>query len=739
MRLKSVKTQYALAAAGLFGFAFLASSILSIQVVRNSNLDAQEVQLANASKQAGEALSALNARIASYARIILAKPDIATAISSGDRGKLESMAVGELKTLKAADPVVSTFEVTDAKGIVIIRGHNPKTFGDDKSKLSEVAGALAGRTTLGLTVSPTSGQAALDVLAPVMADGKVVGTLKMGAYATTSLVQEVKDKTGAEVLTIFKGKVTASTFPKETAINLQPERLQGAVTGTPQMVDVEVSGTAYRAEFRHVPSLAGEGLVIGTFVASAPFLAKTTEFVQKMTLAGLVALPVALVIGFIFGHLVGRPLVDAAGALTALAKGENARLTKHEKSGTEIGDMARAFADLRSEVLNSFKLRQALADMPIGVMTIDRENDWRIDYINPTLHQLLGDCGKAGIAVGGKASEALAVARIDNQMLEALPNGGRRVRVILDERVFALTICGIHAPAGGQIGAMVAWEDVSEKNILATQFESTIKGVVDSAKRMSADLRKHAQTVRGSAAATLAQAEAVARSSEENSASVTTVASAAEELSASVNDVASQIGQSSQKTREAADQSIAMVGVVHELQEAATRIGTVVQLIGSIASQTNLLALNATIEAARAGEAGRGFAVVAGEVKALATQTAKAAEDVVTQVASIQAKTGEAVETIDRISTIISTVPELSFRVAQAVEQQRQATGEIARNTQQTASGTHEVAQSITEVSSATLETESASQSMLQQADDLRHMIDELDRDVDTFLATLAA
>ncbi len=196
MRIKSVKIQYALAAAGLFGFAFLASSLLSIQVVRNSNLDAQEVQLANASKQAGEALSALNARIASYARIVLAKPDIAMAISSGDRGKLEAMAVGELKTLKAADPVVSTFEVTDAKGVVIIRGHNPKTFGDDKSKLSEVAGALAGRTTLGLTVSPTSGQAALDVLAPVQADGKVVGTLKMGAYATASLVQEVKDKTG---------------------------------------------------------------------------------------------------------------------------------------------------------------------------------------------------------------------------------------------------------------------------------------------------------------------------------------------------------------------------------------------------------------------------------------------------------------------------------------------------------------------------------------------------------------
>lgn len=739
MRLQSVKIQYALAAAGLFGFAFFASNLLSIQVVRNSNSEAQEAQLANASRQAGEALVGLNNRIASYARILLAKPDIAAAITSGDRGKLEAMAVGELKTLKAADPVVSTFEVTDAKGVVIIRGHNPKTFGDDKSKLTEVAAALAGRTTLGLTVSPTSGQAAMDVVAPVLTEGKVVGTLKMGAYATMSLVQEIKDKTGAEVVTIFRGKVTASTFAKDTALNLHPERLQAAVVGAPQMVDMDINGTAYRAEFRHSPSLAGEGLVIGTFVASAPFLAKTFEFVQKMWFAGLVALPIALLFGFVFGHFVGRPLVDAARALTGLAQGENTRLSRFEKSNSEIGDMARAFANLRGEVLNSFKLRQALAEMPIGVMTIDRENDWRIDYINPTLRQLLANSGSLGVVIGGKASDALAAADINGQALESLPNDGKRIHLVLKERAFALTLCAIHAPDGGQIGAMVAWEDVSDKRMLASQFESTIKGVVDSAKRMSSDLRKHAQTVSSSAAATLSQAEGVARASEENSASVTAVASAAEELSASVSEVASQIRQTTEKTQEAANHSIAMVGVVNDLQEAATRIGTVVQLIGNIASQTNLLALNATIEAARAGEAGRGFAVVAGEVKALATQTAKAAEDVVAQVSSIQAKTGDAVETIDRINAIIGSVSDLSARVAHSVEQQRNATGEIARNTQQTASGTHEVAQSITEVSSATLETENASQAMLQQADDLRRMIDDLDQDVNAFLTTLAA
>jgi methyl-accepting chemotaxis protein len=121
----------------------------------------------------------------------------------------------------------------------------------------------------------------------------------------------------------------------------------------------------------------------------------------------------------------------------------------------------------------------------------------------------------------------------------------------------------------------------------------------------------------------------------------------------------------------------------------------VVQLIGLIASQTNLLALNATIEAARAGEAGRGFAVVASEVKSLASQTARAAEEVVAQISGIQAKTNEAVIAIESISGVIARLNSLATGVAAAVEQQRNATDEIARNTQISANGTTEVAASI--------------------------------------------
>jgi methyl-accepting chemotaxis protein len=739
MRLNSVKFQYALAAAALFGLAFASASLMSVQVVRDSNRDAQQAELASASKQTADALSALNQRVASYAKIILARSELAAAIASADRTRLETIAVDELKVLKSADPVISTFEVTDAKGIVLIRGHNPKTFGDDKSKLKEITAAIEGRTTLGLTVSPTSGQAALDIVAPIAAGGKVVGTLKMGAYATEALVQEIKQKTGADVVTIFRGKVTASTFPKETALAIAPETMGAVVSGAAQILDLNVASQPHLVEFRHFPSLAGEGLVIGTYVASAPFLAKTNEFIRQMVTMGLLALPLVLALGFAIGHLFGRPLVHAARALTALAKGEKASLSRHEKSGSEIGDVARAFAMLQTEVINSFKLRQTVTGMPIGVMTVDRANAWRIDYLNPTLTALLAGEASRTVSIGGKVSDVLAGAGIDDHALETLPEAGRRAHLPFGNRLFALTVASIASPDGNRIGAMIAWEDVSEKRMLAEQFETAIKGVADATRRMSTDLRSHAQTVSTSAAATLGQAEAVARSSEENSVSVTTVASATEELAASVVEVATQISQSTAMTHEAEQQSKRMVLVVEDLKDAAGRIGAVVQMIGNIASQTNLLALNATIEAARAGEAGRGFAVVASEVKALATQTAKAAEDVVAQVTNIQAKTGEAVEAIGQISTVIGSISDRSTRVAIAVEQQKNATDEIARSTQQTASGTHEVSQSITEVSNATQETKAASEAMLAQADELHTRIDELNREVARFLKGLAA
>jgi methyl-accepting chemotaxis protein len=180
-------------------------------------------------------------------------------------------------------------------------------------------------------------------------------------------------------------------------------------------------------------------------------------------------------------------------------------------------------------------------------------------------------------------------------------------------------------------------------------------------------------------------------------------------------------------------------GLVKGLAEAAQKIGAVTSLINEIASQTNLLALNATIEAARAGEAGKGFAVVASEVKSLANQTARATEEIGTQIAAMQDATGETVAAIGAIGATIGQINEIATMIAAAVEQQGAATQEIARNVQQAAVGTSEVSRNIAGVNEAAAQTGAAASRVLSSAGELSNQAGQLHGQVDEFLAAVRA
>jgi methyl-accepting chemotaxis protein len=238
---------------------------------------------------------------------------------------------------------------------------------------------------------------------------------------------------------------------------------------------------------------------------------------------------------------------------------------------------------------------------------------------------------------------------------------------------------------------------------------------------------------------TNARVQDAARASNEASANVQNVAAAAEELSTSINDISRQASHAAGIASRAVNQAQQTDKTVQGLAETANRIGEVVGLINDIASQTNLLALNATIEAARAGEAGRGFAVVASEVKSLASQTAKATEDISEQIADIQKVANEAIEAIKSIGGIIGEVNEVATAIAAAVEEQGAATQEITRSTQQAADGTRNVSDNITGVSADADAAGAAAQDVKVASETLATQTRQLGSQVTDFLGKIRA
>jgi methyl-accepting chemotaxis protein len=332
----------------------------------------------------------------------------------------------------------------------------------------------------------------------------------------------------------------------------------------------------------------------------------------------------------------------------------------------------------------------------------------------------------------------------DGDLSVALPAGGRRdevgkmalaVSVFRDnaQRIQALEQERMRETE--QLAATRRAEMVS----LADGFEAKVGEMANQLATEAGQLRGTAETMAATAAQTRQQAETVNAAADGASAGVQTVAAAAEELSASIGEISRQVAQSARISDQAVADARRTDETVRALADGAKRIGDVVGLISSIAGQTNLLALNATIEAARAGDAGKGFAVVASEVKSLAAQTAKATEEIGTQIHQIQNSTQEAVQAIRAITTVIEEVSAIATSIASAVEEQGASTAEIARNVGQTARSTQEVSATISEVSRAAEQTGTTAGEVLKAAGQLAGQAGSLSGAVKQFVATVRA
>jgi len=469
---------------------------------------------------------------------------------------------------------------------------------------------------------------------------------------------------------------------------------------------------------------------------------KIQSLQRTLLIASTVAMILATFACWFLIRAVVTPLRVLTDRLRAVADGNTDFAVRKDNSADEMGTMWTALGRLREGVEEAYARAQMIDQLPNPVAVADPANEMRIAYMNEAAHALFasmsGSSGGRDDLVGepvdtllGDRAEARHVLRDPAK----LPWRGR-VAYRGGEHV-DLKASAVRDKRGKHVGTMLALRRVTDQVRSTSQFETSIKASVDQIAGTFEAMRSRIASMAQAVEETQGQLSEGAEAVTEATSAVQMVASASEELSSSISEIAGRLSESTRRANDAATSTTDVARRAQELATVSKRITEVVETISDIADKTNLLALNATIEAASAGEAGKGFAVVAAEVKNLANQTAKATDEVSSEMAAIQEQIRSVTEGITSVAQVIEEINGVFASISAAAEQQQAATREITVNAHNAAGGAETAATTIRVVTSSSASNLDATRALTRAAEELAEANDNLSRESDAFLSTM--
>ncbi|MEM0908609.1 MAG: methyl-accepting chemotaxis protein [Pseudomonadota bacterium] len=463
-----------------------------------------------------------------------------------------------------------------------------------------------------------------------------------------------------------------------------------------------------------------------------------TEVNQQNTIIAFgVALVLAIISTIVLVRVTNKPLKTLAARMEAVAKGEVDFRVREENGKDEWGRMWDALAALRSTAETAFARAQMIEQLPTPVVLTNPKEDFAITYMNTAATNALRDA-KADTDAG-----FVEVFKFDGENRAHMDDPRHmpiRSRVDLsDSDVIDLTVSPVENASGEYEAAMATWRNITHEVRSASSFETNVKGTIDQIATTFQGMRVRIDGISDRLSGTkgrLTEGSSAVVQATEN---VELVAGAAEELSASIAEIASRLNSSAREAASAAETTTDVAKRAEELEDASNRITQVIEAIADITNKTKLLALNATIEAASAGDAGKGFAVVAAEVKSLAEQTARATEEIDSQIRAVQGRIGSVVNGVVQVSETIRGLNEVFASAASAAEQQQAATHEITENAKSASGGARTAAEIINEVEDSANSDLEATQALSDDAKELAQANDNLSQQSTNFLVALAS